>query len=334
MKRCGFTLIELLVVIAIIALLVSILLPSLSRAKEHAYMVECMLNLKHIGEVLHLEAADWQKDLPTSGSWVSAVLRGNESRLLRCPRDTRASELVDLSQLYVVGVDDWYDVIDGSNVLQHQYPLDELLPPPLGSGVGDPVCVYVGDLPSGVNPSVAEMWNALLALNDPYEEGQVLYARDAGTAGIRFTLRGDGVEIAPLRAPPGADLLASYYLCQGEGGERWMDEAILTLWGELHAEIAPPISLNVPVSSYGMNRLLDGVGSPRAEQVMLVEYNRSVVDVDGGGSTEDIFEDEFAPRHRGRANCLNVGGQVERFALEDIDPDNPEIYRDLWRPKR
>ncbi|MCK4625892.1 MAG: prepilin-type N-terminal cleavage/methylation domain-containing protein [Phycisphaerae bacterium] len=42
----GFTLIELLVVVAIIALLVSILLPSLSRAKEHARSVACMNNLK------------------------------------------------------------------------------------------------------------------------------------------------------------------------------------------------------------------------------------------------------------------------------------------------
>ncbi len=49
MSKKGFTLIELLVVIAIIALLVSILLPSLAQAKEHAKAVLCQTNLKNLG---------------------------------------------------------------------------------------------------------------------------------------------------------------------------------------------------------------------------------------------------------------------------------------------
>ena len=60
MRKRGFTLIELLVVIAIIALLLSVIMPALKKAKEHAKRLICLNHLRNIGlaNVLYSEAHD------------------------------------------------------------------------------------------------------------------------------------------------------------------------------------------------------------------------------------------------------------------------------------
>jgi prepilin-type N-terminal cleavage/methylation domain-containing protein/prepilin-type processing-associated H-X9-DG protein len=157
-RNSAFTLVELLVVIGIIALLISILLPALSKAREAANTIKCAANLRGIGQGLAQYVADYHGVFPPSNYYKElALASGGPTGVIQTPTQPTYGYVHWSSFLYgdkaKLGTDTPFESLAGWEMFQC---------PSLSNGGLPPANTFNGNNDAGVSNESANVidWQA------------------------------------------------------------------------------------------------------------------------------------------------------------------------------
>ncbi len=346
LKRRAFTLAELIFVAAIIALLVAIIMPSLTGAVATQRRVECALHLEKIGQACATRSATRNMGglfggqvAPTGWQYALRSFVSNDKGVFICPEDgnpapdpggglkgvciecySGGSFLWDV-YLDQADSDQWIWKMSGTQFKEFMKV----------SGEGR-TTTYKGVYTNTGYVEDEDPYTMYFTFEDtaPWGGGDqdfydvVLEARYTESE-IHFAVmvRASGMSFSLCKKDPGRKVLIA--------NPRVGDTSSVPFYGGK--------------SSYGMNSMSGEILPPK-RKLLVMDYERSVAVGstydEGTGRAEHLSywdpkpQDLRAPptfaRHFGKSNVLFADGSVQLMSPEAINPNDPENTRKYWDP--
>lgn len=328
-RRGGFSLIELLLVISIIVIVAALTFPALQQARESARLGHCASNMAQAHQaMLGNQLNDQFTGVPPASSWIGVVVGKNAAESLVCPKD--------------------------HNFFQSGGGFDDILVVQWEHSGSPPTHVTntpLIDIINFVNPlndnqiswftntnqhiggqlDGVDDFKIQLGINDwsDLDEGLIAVSVDWSGRFVIDTNTGSITVYDKWQGNP-----------QGGGSRHFLDMGtgeVIEIGGGTHSHTNgvshqgynPPLPINangIPVS-YGMNGLLESK-QRTGSQIMLLDYEKPIVDLDTDGNFIDNLDDTFAPRHFGKANVRRLDGSVETMSQAEVEVD----AKKLWQP--
>ncbi|MBN2209929.1 MAG: type II secretion system protein [Sedimentisphaerales bacterium] len=281
MKRhkCGFTLIELLVVVSIIALLVSILLPALGKARNHAKAIKCQSHLHQWGMALDMHLQDNRGEFMSGVEDEAAGVQGG-----------------------------WWHPFIGDYICTKDNegiwgcPSSDCDPPSENAGFGNPDMPLMPGMPPGAMPGM------------PPEPGMMPQMPEDNTAEEQ-----EETPTGPLRPEPGPDaaweapgLYAASYGLNGwlynplEGMTELSDRPAEKHWRSID-RLRPAGNIPLLAESYWMH------GWPQAQDIPPPEESGYAFPIQANHMQRFCID-----RHNGRINIAFADGSTRPTALKQL----------------
>lgn len=338
--RAGFSLIEVMVVLAILALLLAIITPLVSAARETAMRAKCASNMSQIHRALATPRPGEVSLVPSSRAWNHKAAQMGAGPVLICPKDDLAADALSYVDPETSGSIKWLpkappsvdvDALESDTIL-HAFPERRayILPSAVAVNISKP-----GSYATGAEYTAAT--GLTIPAGTVVDSDYIVHDRviSGTTPGGEITFPGEVmgliVTLKELNASDPVLGAEGTFYPTGAGWARGLEggEDKLSLGSNLrtltidslnavsiigdHMRVVRKPSVGVG-SSYGMNNQVGRGAATRDGQVLLVEYERTEVDMG------DDFDVLFAPRHLGRANLMTYDGSIQSVDRNQADP--------------